>query len=433
MAKYLLEDMVRDKRDRQGLKPAKKVDKRVENNPDKKEEQPVKKKRPEPRAESSRKNKSRLMLWCVALISVGFCFFALSIFFGRAVVTINPKVEEISVNENLSAVKDSNEGLSFNLIIIDGTEDKTIQATEQKDVSERATGRIMIFNAFGPSPQTLSIDTRLEGSNGKIYKTKTKTAVPGVQKDGTPGSVEVEIYAGEAGEGYNSGPLDFKILGFKGTPKYEKFYGRSKTGTAISGGFVGSAPSISEADKAKAGTELKTALQDKLLKKAGNQIPSGFVLFKDAVFLNADESNISSAYKDDIMTLSLKGVLYGILFNEQKLTKKIAQGVLDKYDGSEVFIPNIHELSFTLADKDSISFWDIKNISFNLSGKTSIVWKVDEDKVVSGLLGKSKTYFKEILAPYKNIESANLALTPMWKSSVPEEAKNVKIIVNYPK
>jgi len=379
------------------------------------------------------KNGSRYMLWLVAFISVAFCLFALSFLFSKAEIRVEPKMEDVVLNENLSAGKDLNtDNLSFNLVVISDEENKNIQANGEKDVSEKATGTIVIYNAFSSSSQLLSVDTRLEGSNGKIYKTQAKTVVPGMNKDGTPGSVEVKIYGAEAGQEYNSVPLDFKILGFKGNPKYSKFYGRSKG--AITGGFVGKAPAVPDAEKTAAVTDLKTALQAKLLKKVNDQIPSGFILFKNAIFLNIDDSNISSTYnKDNSLTLTLSGILSGFLFNEQKLTKKIAEDNIEKYDGSDVYMPNIKDLTFTLTNKDNISLGNAKNINFNLSGTVKIVWKPDVNKFTADLLGKSKNDFNQILSQYPNINSATLSLFPIWKMSIPDKAKNIKVIVNYPK
>src|SRR3989344_6062534 len=106
--------------------------------------------------------------------------------------------------------------------IISGEESKVVQDTKTKDVIEKAKGTVLIYNNFSSVPQRLDIDTRLEGSNGKIYKTVKKIVVPGMRSS-APGSVEVGIYAAAGGEEYNSGPLDFTIFGFKGTPKYSKF------------------------------------------------------------------------------------------------------------------------------------------------------------------------------------------------------------------
>lgn len=378
------------------------------------------------------KTRPRYLLWFVALISVMFLFFAISFLFSKTEITVNPKMKEVVLNENLSASRDSNNnGLFFNLVVIPGEENKVVQATGEKDVSEKAAGTIMIYNAFSSSPQTLSIDTRLEGSNGKIYKTQTKTIVPGIDKKGIPGSVEVKIYASVAGVEYNSPPLDFKLVGFKGTPKYGKIYARSKG--EIAGGFKSKIPDVPDADRASILADLKTALEAKLLQKATDQIPGGFILFKKAIFLNTNDANIPPLAKDNNLTITLKGTLYGLLFNEQKLTKKIAEDNIDKYDGSEVYIPNIKNLTFSLTSQDNASFGEMKNINFNLSGPAKIVWKLDKNKFIADLLGKSKKEFNQILSQYPNIDSATLALSPFWKMSISDQAKKIKVIINYPK
>ncbi len=418
MSKNLLQDMVKIKHIRQETQKQKDIGNFVQN------------------TEYSfvdKQNKPKYTLWLVAIISVVFFIFALSYLFSRAVVTVNPKIKDVILNENLFANKDSNtDDLSFDLVVISGEENKNIQAIENKDIAIKATGLVVIYNVFNSSSQALNIDTRLEGSNGKIYKTQTKTIVPGMNKDGTPGKVEVRIYGAEAGQEYNSAPLDFKIFGFKGTPKYSKFYARSKG--EITNGFKGKAPAVSDAEKANVINDLKNVLQKKLFKKVTDQIPNGFILFKDAVFLSINESNIDLASsKDNILPVKLKGTLYGFLFNENKLTKKIAENNIEKYDGSEIFISNIKNLTFSLLDKENISFGNVKNINFNLSGSAKIVWKLNINKLNADLLGKSKKDFSQILLQYPNIDSADLTLSPIWKMSIPDKIKDIKTIVNYPK
>ena len=399
--------------------------------------------RPEPLLPLPAKNKDKLRprafsrrgLWGVAVISLLFFLFALSYFYSSATVTVSPKIKDVTLNENLSASREvGGEALPFDVIVISGEETKMVQTTEQKDVAEKATGVVVIYNAFSSAPQKLSIDTRLEGSNGKIYKTKKALVVPGMNGK-TPGSLEADIYGSNAGEEYNSDPLDFTIFGFKGTAKYSKFYGRSKG--EITGGFKGKAPIISDADKLTVTDDLKKNLQTKLFQKATGQIPSGFVLFKDAVFLNLDDSIIDRASaKDNMLSVMLKGTLYGFLFNEEKLTAKIAEDNITGFDGSPVYLLNIRDLIFSLSDKDNISLTnnlaDVKNIDFNLSGETKIIWKIDENKLSGDLLGKAKKDFKQIFSQYPDIDSADLSISPFWKMSLPDKAKNIKVIVNYP-
>ena len=376
----------------------------------------------------------RYALWFVASISILFLLFALSYFFLKVTIEVNPKIQNVVLNQSLSAFKgaDADSLLAFDLIVISGEESRQVRSVEEKDVSEKAQGTVVIYNTFSSANQRLSIDTRLEGSNGKIYKTKKALVVPGM-KDSTPGSIEVNIYGAEAGAEYNSAPLDFTIFGFKGTPKYSKFYARSKG--PITGGFKGKSPFVSDKEKTVAINELKTALQAKLFKKATDQIPSGFVLFKDAVSFHTEEGDNEFVFSEgNTVSIKQKGALYGFLFNEQKLAKKIAQNVIKDYDGSAVYLSDIQSLIFSLSiDKENMSPEDIKNINFNLSGNAKIVWKLDEAKFKTDLLGKSKKDFSQILLQYPNIISADLAISPFWKTSLPDKSKDIKVIVNYPK
>src|SRR6185369_8963509 len=336
----------------------------------------------------------------------------------KAEVAVRPKTEDLILNENLSASKDgSGEELPFSLIIISDEAYKTVQAKEEKFISSKSSGTAMIYNAYSSTPQKLAIDTRLEGSNGKIYKTKKAIVIEGM-KNGTPGSAEVGIYAAEAGENYNSSPLDFTILGFKGTPKYSKFYGRSVGD--IAGGFKGNAPYISEDEKASAINDLKTTLEAKLFQKATGQIPNGFILFKNALVLNVDSGSTAPLPSGDkTLEVKLGGTLYGFLFDEQRLVKKIAKDNIEKYDDSPVYIQNIRDLTFSFGANNNISsagnLANVKNISFNISGPAKIVYQVDADKLAADLLGKSRKDFKQLLSQYPSINSADLILSPFWK------------------
>jgi hypothetical protein len=372
----------------------------------------------------------RYSLWIVAVVAVIFLFFAVSFLFSKALVSINPKISDIPYNKNLVAVKNQAvEELSFDLVVLSGEESKTLLGGEAKDVAEKARGTVVIYNNFSSAPQKLAIDTRLEGSNGKIYKTDKALTVPGM-KGLTPGSVEVGVYGSEAGESYNSGPLDFTILGFKGSPKYDKFYARSKGD--ITGGFVGKGSFVSEGSKTNAVNELKSILQTSLAKKAAEQIPPGFILFPDASFLNVDSQNIGQAEAGSTkVPVSIKGTFYGFLFNEEELTKKIVSTAVPNYDDSEVFISNIKDLTFTLLNRDT-STSEVSTINFSLTGTPKVVWRFDGDALASELKDQKKSEFNKILSKYPNIESADLVLRPFWKRSFPSELKNINVTVNYP-
>lgn len=376
------------------------------------------------------RRKGRHALWIVALISSVFLFFALSYFFLEVTITINPKTETIALNNNLSAVKDSaGKDLSFDLVALSGEESKAVPASGEKEVSAKAKGVVVIYNNFGSSPQRLDINTRLEGSNGKIYKTERQIVVPGKKGD-TPGSVEVVVFGAEGGEDYNSGPLDFTIVGFKGTPKYTKFYGRSKGD--LTGGFKGMSPVISEEERELAIGELRKGLQEKLFNKISEQIPSGFVLFKDGAFFRVDAETDAGAAGDTALTVSVKGSMYGLLFDEAELGRQIIGSHVTKGEEEEVFIHGIRNAKFALLGPQDISFGEAQKINFSLSGEVKAVWRLDEDEFVASLLGKRRKDFNQILLQYPAVESAKMVISPFWKMSLPDKTKDIKIIVSYP-
>lgn len=419
MPKPLLEDMVK-------RKPASRTAEqpRAEQKP--KIQAPI----PVPRSQPIG-TRPRYLLWTVAALSVAFLVLAISFLFSRARVDVYPKTLEAALDENFTANKKApGSGLSFDLVALSGTKQKALQASEEKEAAFRAEGTVVIFNSFSAAAQRLDVDTRLSGSNGKLYKTKTQVTVPGKKADGTPGSAEVEIYAADTGADYNSGPLDFQIVGFKGTSKYDAFKVRTKPGTEISGGFRGITSIASDADKAAALADVTAALRDELSEKAASEIPAGFILWKGAAVFHADKAEFSLGGEEQ--TLILKGTLYGLLFDEKEITKKIAEKKIKSYDGSEVFIPELRDLRVALSVPPDTALENLDTVTFNLSGPATIVWKVDAEKLLADLAGESKKNFISIVSKYKNIDRAELDLSPLWKRSVPERKEDIRVVVHYP-
>lgn len=368
-------------------------------------------------------------LWLVAFLCLGGLFFAVSVLFWRAQIIVHPKVEEFSLNTKLLASKDSNiSDLPFELVVISGEEKGKVKTEGEKEYAEVAKGTVVLYNMYSTTPQKIAKDTRLEGSNGKIYKTKKEATIPTITPDGFPGTVEVEIYATSAGEEYNSPPLDFKILGFKGTPKYESFYGRSKS--EISGGLKGVFRTVSDINKVATFSSLETALKAKLFKKVADQIPTGFILYPGAVSFRVEEEKLIPANTEEV-DLSVTGTLSGMLLKEEDLTRKIAETSLSNYDGSPLYIQNIRNLRFAFGSAENL-FWDSEKANFTLSGNVRFIWKVESESLIPLVLNKKKSEIENVLLKYPNISSIDLSIRPFWKKSLPVEPDKIKVDIIYP-
>lgn len=374
---------------------------------------------------------SKYAFWVIAIIAIVGLFFSVSFFFSKAIVKITPEQKAIALSETFSAVKNSSttENLSFDVVSLTDEESKPVSGGTEKQVENKAYGKVIIYNSFSSAPQSLNIDTRLVATNGKIYKTEKKVTVPGVKKDGTPGSIEVGVWAEKAGAEYNSTPLDFQIFGFKGTPKYTKIFAKSKGD--IAGGFVGIRRELGDLEKLAIFTDLKSSLKKKLLEKVQSQIPADVILYKDATTFAVSDESIQTIGPNGESSALVKGTFYGVLIKEPDLAKKIAQKQVDQYTDAPIFVPQIRDLKFEFKDTD-VSLADASNIDFGLSGNVVVVFKVDGETLKAGLLGKPKNILAEILPNFPSIKSADITLKPFWLQNFPKKPEAITLEVNYP-
>lgn len=378
----------------------------------------------------TKQNSNSYFLWFLVILVVVISFFNISARFSKANITIDPKIEKFILNEPLNAKKDLSQtetALSYQLIIVDGNQNKIVEAEGEKEVREKAKGKITLYNAFSTSPQKLNIDTRLIGSNNKIYKTKEAITIPAMVGSNL-GSIAVEIYAEKEGEEYNSEPLDFQVLGFKGTSKFDKIYGRS-IGDIV-GGFAGNKKIVNEETFNKSKEELENALEIRLLEKALDQIPNDYILFRDATFYKIDSKITNNNSTTSEAEISATGTLYGFIFNKKNLENYILENKFgDKKDN--YYISNLKDLVFEIIDK-SIEAQKVSEIDFNLKGEIKAPHKVNENSVKQALLGKSKKEFTNVLSTFESVNEANLSIKPIWQSKIPKETKKINLKVNYP-
>ena len=110
------------------------------------------------------------------------------------------------------------------LLTLEKTESGEFSATGMKEVSQKAKGKITIYNVYSSQSQSL-VPSRFQAEDGKIFWTIKSVVVPGaILKDGktTPGQIEADVAAGEAGEAYNIGPAKFSMPALKNTAKAGK-------------------------------------------------------------------------------------------------------------------------------------------------------------------------------------------------------------------
>lgn len=354
-------------------------------------------------------------------------FFLFSFLFTGAQIVAFPKHEKIVVNGDFIASTDKAlSNLPYEIMTLELSQSRAVVATGREEVTLKASGKIVIYNDYNTAKQRLIRNTRFETPLGLIYRINESIVVPGQTAEGgktIPGSIEVTVYADEPGENYNIGLTDFTIPGFKGAPQFEHFYARSKS--PITGGFVGEQLVVEEFEEERVRDELRAELNEKLLSETFSQVPEGFLLFEDAVFVEFESEPVVE--QDGSAVLTEKATLYGVLFEGEAFAKHIAQNTLAGFDDNPVALLSPETLSLTALDKSDVRPWEKDIFTFSLVGNATLIWLFDEEKLKNDLVGRDKEAIHTILSGYPSIERAEVIVRPFWRRSFPDTAEEIKI------
>lgn len=387
-------------------------------------------------SEYTKENKSpKFIMWLLALTSGIFLLFVLLSVFSGTIIELIPIQKQVSLEDGLlKAKKDAlGEELSFKMIILENSDSSEVQATEEKELQRKASGSIIIYNAYSSKSQKLITRTRFETPDGKIYRINKSVVVPGTTVQNgeiVPGSIETVVFADIPGEEYNAGLTDFTIPGFKGDPRFSKFYARSKTSTE--GGFSGIIKTASSEDLDNALNSIENSLKEILLSQARLQVPDDFILYDNAVFFEFNNTTKQKETTKGPILVTETGKLHGVIFNRAELSKHVAMNFIGSYGGEDVIVRNLDELGFSIIEQEKINIENTNELEFKFIGTADIVWGINKNLLVDSIAGKNKNGFNEIIATYPSVDKAKATIRPFWKKVFPEDSENITVRIISP-
>jgi hypothetical protein len=65
----------------------------------------------------------------------------------------------------------------------------------------------------------------------------------------------------------------------------------------------------------------------------------------------------------------------------------------------------------------------------SVTGGAKLEWRIDENKIKTALVNKTKEEAKNILSSFAEISSAEIVLEPFWRSKFPK-AEKINLIIN---
>ncbi len=377
---------------------------------------------------------SKRKLGIAALIFIGLLGLAFVVCFvlPRAQVVINPKKEKVSfetniiVDKNINSTNAEMSEIAGQFLEIEKMDSREFSSTGEKDVSEKAKGKITIYNQYSSEPQTLVRTTRLQSTSGKIFRLTNTVTIPGaVINEGkiVASSKEVDVEADVAGAEYNIGPDEFKIPGFEGTPKYTAFYGKSTQ--VMSGGAKGKMKVATQNDITGAINIVTLELKDKALEAFKAIVPADLKLVDGAQSLNVVESSssIKANQPGEKFTVTVKIKVSGIAFKENEALSLIERSVGNKISENKTL------LFSTIKATYKTSKLDLKQgiLMLDCNVEADSISSFDEQKIKDELAGKSEADVKKYLSSLPDIETAKIIFWPFWVKKVPADKDKIKV------
>lgn len=381
-----------------------------------------------PSGDGKRKSSPKLIIGFTVLmlaVASGVFYVATS----SAKVTIRPIQQsldvklKVSLSDSFSSVDTTLNKIPGQLFTIEKSVSQDFQATGEKETVQKARGKLTIYNEFSSAPQTLIATTRFEANN-KVFRTIRTVTVPAMNGSGA-GTVEVEVVADKPGADYNIPASTFVLPAFRekgDTARYEKFYGKSTD--AMRGGVNGLAKIVTEADfnqgKAAVSDKLKTEIQTALESQA-----AGLTLVDPGIPANTAQVTSNSAIDQagDTFTMTAAGNIKMMGFKEEDLLKLAQQYIDEKYH-LEVFPEKITISHEKAAFDEAKGILDL-NVSIIGIGYA----KVDKEKILSDIAGKSEQQIRDYFAAAEGIGKTT-ALLPRLRN-MPKDTGKIKFEVIY--
>ena len=295
---------------------------------------------------------------------------------------------------------------------------------------KKATGSAVIYNEYSSSSQTLIATTRLESVDGKIFRLVKNVVVPGTTKvDGTvqPGAIEIEVVADQSGSDFNIDPTDFKIPGFAGGPKFDKFY--AKSSKSFSGGSSegenNGTTKVTQQDidnaKAKAGSDIN----DKINSVISDELQTGEVALPQAEKITITKNTVNAKVGDAVSSFecTASASVRALVFSESDVKKILQQQESNSADQSQKSKEEITKIEYGSVDPN----FDNGALDLKVHGEITITPNIDIDQIKKELLGKNSDQLGVILKKYSSVKNASVEFQPAFVSHVPQYARRVTI------
>ncbi|MDP2641049.1 MAG: hypothetical protein Q8P39_00700 [Candidatus Yanofskybacteria bacterium] len=368
--------------------------------------------------------RSLFMLFGLLLLS-GFGM--VHFFFAKAEVQVWPQIRELSLEESVSVIADSQAVQPLIRSIPGHAVAESRQATKLypafglSSASSRATGTIRVYNTQRTA-QTLVAQTRFLSENNKLFRIETRVVVPAAASSGTPGTLDVRVVAAEAGESYNIGSSNFALPGLAGSALYTQVYARSFE--PMKGGSTEQITVVTDQDIQQARNAILADLKREAHKSMEAELPAGFTLDADLLSLHVLEAGtpIRPGAELGEFNYSAKVEVRGVAFRLEDLQELASELLRTRLLHHEEL-----EREVMISYGNGRLQEEGKVLIMEMEAHGTAYETVDPVEIKKQIQGLQESAAERILADYLSVAQAKVSLWPFWVKSVPGSENRIRV------
>jgi hypothetical protein len=379
-----------------------------------------------------------LLLTAVVLVII---IFASVVLLPRADITVYARSEPITRDADITVDKDAKnpdstrQTIPGEIVAKEVSNTKTFQTSGTKNVGEKATGSIILYN-FTKNTLTLKASTTTLLINGKKYFfTKDVTGIRPTARIGTGADQEIDqsslgapvpIIADQAGEAYNLSANQKFTVQNAALGETEDVYAMNPG--AITGGTSKTIKIMSQEDLDRATAEMTdeiaTVAETELAKDNQNShlkiLPTGS---NKEILAKTANKNVGDEAEEFDMTVI--GRLTGLAYDEQNV-KSVFVDQINEILGDDKYLleDGQQNVSAKFKSLDLANGRGVLTVHF----ETVAAYKINNNNLSKTLAGKNAIQIKEILLSRPEVDRVDVKFSPFFVNKAPRW--NGKVYIN---
>lgn len=359
----------------------------------------------------------------------------------RATVVITARTTESSANSKVTFSPTLATDTVANSLKATAMQEKKdisveFEATENKDVGEKAKGQVVFKNCETFTAQTVPAGTVIT-SGSKNFVTLAAASVPagsgnfisGCTSPGTSAAVPVE--AQEIGDTYNiASNTNFTVAGHAAGSSNAYF--RATSTTDMAGGSKRQVKVVSANDIQNAIDQVTKQGTDEIKKKLSDQFDKSYTVLDQTFKVDQGSPQSTPAKGQEVASGSKAKLTTSVTYSLMGITKADISKFLDGYFDTQLKDTKDQRVYDNGSEKATLTNITPVNDGFtaNLVATAKIGPKINDDEIKNTAKGKRYGEVQSAIEAIQGVDNVDVKFWPFWVNGVPNDANKVKVEFN---